>query len=115
MNVQQKPAQIEERLLHAIGVREWGMPSLCVPGKIWRSEKNATISCMLAHEDPTKVKIETLPMEVIQTGEASWIPDSWRDALWEYVQAWPESGAGLGPLLRRTGCTFRDYQTEKAI
>src|SRR4051812_31536525 len=88
----QETVKIEDRLLHRIGVREWGLPSLCIPGKIWRSEKHATISCMVAHEDATKVKIETLPLIIRTDGMASEIPDHWRAALWEYCQAWPSSG-----------------------
>lgn len=95
--------RIDERLLHRIGVREWGMPSICMPGKMWRSEKHGTISCMTPHEDANKVKIETLPLEVIPAGESmSEMPDHWRAALWEYVQAWPDSGHGYGPLLSIT-------------
>ena len=96
------PVRIDERLLHRIGVREWGMPSICMPGKMWRSEKHGTISCMTPHEDASKVKIETLPLVVIPAGEMSQMPDSWRDALWEYVQAWPDSGHGYGPFLSIT-------------
>lgn len=73
-----------------------------MPGKIWRSEKHGTITCMTPHEDASKVKIETLPLVVIPAGEMSWLPDSWRAALWEYVQAWPDSGHSLGPLLAIT-------------
>lgn len=92
--------RIDERLIHRIGIREWGMPSICMPGKMWRSEENNTISCMVPHEDPTKVKIETLPLIVSPAGsEMSQMPVSWRAALWEYVQAWPDSGAGYGPFL----------------
>jgi len=89
--------KMDARLVERIGVREWGMPSLCMPGKIWRSVERGTITCMLPHEDATKVKIETLPLVIIPAGEFSVLPDSWRAALWVYVQAWPLSGHGLGP------------------
>jgi len=94
--------KIENRLIHRIGIREWGMPSLCVPGKIWRSEKNGTISCMVPHQDPSKVAIETHPLVITTDGFASWIPDHWRAALWEYCQAWPSSGMEYGPFLALT-------------
>lgn len=94
--------KIDERLIHRIGVREWGMPSLCVPGKMWRSAERGTITCMLASDDPSKVKIETLPLEIIAAGEMSQMPDSWRAALWEYVRTWPDSGHGYGPFLSIT-------------
>lgn len=95
--------KIESSLLHRIGVREWGMPSMCIPGKIWRSETHSTITCMVPHEDPTKVKIETLPLVIVEGNwEPSWMPDHWRSALWEYVQAWPYSGCELGPFLAIT-------------
>ena len=48
------------------------------------------------------VSIETLPLVVLPAGEMSQMPDSWRAALWEYVQAWPDSGAGYGPFLAIT-------------
>jgi len=83
--------KMDARLVKRIGVREWGMPSLCMPGKIWRSVERGTITCMLPHEDATKVKIETLPLVVIPAGEFSVLPDSWRSALWEYMQAWPDT------------------------
>ena len=93
--------KIESRLIHRIGIREWGLPSLCVPGKIWRSKEHQTISCMVPHAtDPTMVTTETLPLEVIGIGELSIMPDHWRDAIWEYVQEYPSSGAGLGPPWR---------------
>lgn len=93
---------------------------MCIPGKIWRSEKNGTITCMVANEDPSKVKIETLPLEVIPAGESmSEMPNHWRVALWEYVQAWPDSGHGLGPLLAITEeqrCDFiRNWAKKLAV
>ncbi len=97
-----EPVLIEERLVSRIGVREWGLPSLCMPGKMWRSEEKGTITCMLPHEDAGKVKIETLPLVVIPVGQMSQMPNHWRAALWEYVQAWPSSGHGYGPFLAIT-------------
>ncbi len=91
--------KIEERLIGRIGVREWGLPSICMPGKIWRSEKHGTISCMVPHEDANRVKIETLPLVIIPAGEMSIMPEHWRESLWEYVKTWPDSGHGLGPFL----------------
>lgn len=93
-----EPVKIEERLIGRIGVREWGLPSLCIPGKIWRSQENGTISCMTP-KDESRVNIETRPLIVVGAGEKQWMPDSWRASLWEYVQAWPSSGCGYGPFL----------------
>jgi len=102
--------RIDERLLGRIGVREWGLPSLCVPGKMWRSELRGTISCMTTKgTDGERVNIETRRLEVVRAGEKQWMPEEWRAALWEYVQAWPESGCGYGPLLaitERERCDF---------
>ena len=92
------PVRIDERLLHRIGIREWGLPSLVMPGQIWRSEKESTISCMVDIGD-NKVRTETRKLEVVSAGESQWMPVEWRNALWEYVQAWPHSGCGLGPFL----------------
>lgn len=94
--------QIEERLIERIGIREWGLPTLVVPGQIWRSEKNQTITCMVASPEPGRVALETLPLEIIGIGELSIMPDHWRDALWIYVQACPHSGSGLAPFIRIT-------------
>ncbi len=95
------PVRIDERLIHRIGVREWGLPSLCMPGKIWRSKERGTISCMTP-KDKEHVNIETLPLVVVSAGESQWMPDTWRASLWEYVQAWPASGCGYGPFLAIT-------------
>lgn len=94
--------KIEERLLDRIGVREWGLPTLITPGKVWRSEKEVTMTCTVPSlDDPeNKCSFETLPLVVIGVGELSILPDHWRDAMWEYVQKWPMSGFGLGPFLR---------------
>ena len=93
--------KIDERLISRIGVREWGLPSLVVPGQIWRSEKSKTITCMVAN-GAVNVSIRTLPLEIIPPGELSVMPDEWRAALWEYVKAYPYSGCGYGPFLAIT-------------
>jgi hypothetical protein len=72
---------------------------MAMPGQVWRSEKHQTMSCMVACEDPAIVQVETRPLVVLAVGKLSWLPDHWRSAMWEYVQAWPHSGCGLGPLL----------------
>lgn len=92
---------------------------MCIPGKMWRSEKNGTITCMVPSDDPTRVKIETFPLIRIPPGEFSEMPDHWRAALWEYVQAWPASGHGYGPFLAITEeqrCDFiRNWAKELAM
>ncbi len=97
-NDDELPVKIESRLIDRIGVREWGLPSVVMPGQIWRSETNGTISCMTPKND-NKVKIETRKLEIIPIGVMSWMPDHWRDSLWEYVQQWPGSGCKYGPFL----------------
>lgn len=94
----EKPVTIEQRLLNRIGVREWGYPSMVMAGQIWRSESHGTISCMI-QKDERNVMIQTRKLEVIGVGEMSWMPDSWREALWEYVRQWPSSGCKYGPFL----------------
>lgn len=113
-----EPVKIEERLVDRIGVREWGMPSICMPGKIWRSEEHGTITCMVPNLDKNLVSLEMRPLVVIKTGELSWMPDHWRAALWEYVQAWPDSGHGYGPFLALTEeerCDFIRKWAEKLV
>ncbi len=90
---------IERRLLDRIDVREWGLPTLLVPGKIWRSEVHKTISCMVP-EGADHARIETRQMHIVEDGVPSDLPDHWRDAMWEYVQAYPSCGCALGPFLR---------------
>lgn len=94
-----RPVSIDERLVERIGVREWGLPTMVMPGQVWRSENHQTMSCMVACEDSAMVRVETRPLVVLPAGELSWLPGHWRSAMWEYVQAWPHSGCGLGPLL----------------
>lgn len=114
-----KPVKIESSLLHRIGIREWGLPSMCIPGKIWRSETHNTITCVVAHDSPEKVKIETLPLVIVEGNwEPSQMPDHWRSALWEYVQAWPSSGCGLGPFLaisEEQRCDFIRDMAQKLV
>lgn len=93
--------RIDERLIGRIGVREWGLPSICMPGKMWRSEKHGTITC-ITPKNKDHVNIETLPLVVIPAGEMSQMPDSWRASLWIYVQEWFHSGCGYGPFLAIT-------------
>lgn len=97
----QDPVFIDEDLIHHIGVREWGLPTLCMPGQIWRSEENNTITCM-TYRSETEVNIETRPLLLTKDRTRSVMPDSWRAALWIYVQAWPSSGHGYGPFLDLT-------------
>lgn len=96
--------RLDERLVGFIGVREWGLPSLCMPGKIFRSAKNETISCMVSRPETNFrfVRIETLSLKVVKAGEKQWLPKHWMDAIWTYVQAYPMSGYHLGPLLNIT-------------
>jgi hypothetical protein len=105
--------RIDERLIGRIGVREWGLPSLCVPGKMWRSEKNGTISCMLAR-GTERVAIETLPLLVVKAGDEQWMPDEWRAALWEYAQSWPACGCKYGPFFAITEAERCDFIRDRA-
>ena len=107
------PVRIDARLIGRIGIREWGLPSMCIPGKIWRSEEHKTISCMIA-KGTDHVNIETLPLEIVEPGTEQWMPDTWRAALWEYVQAWPSSGCGYGPFLALTEEQRCDFIRERA-
>ena len=90
--------RVDERLLHHIGVREWGMPTGWFVGKLWRSEEKKTITCIIPAGENSG-KTETLPLEVVPPGHSQWMPDHWRAALWEYVQQWPSSGCYCGPFL----------------
>lgn len=103
-----KTVKIDERLISRIGVREWGLPSLVVPGQIWRSEKTNTITCMVAI-DAVNVSIRTLPLEIISPGELSVMPNEWRAAIWEYVRTYPHSGCGYGPFLAITNKERCDF------
>lgn len=36
-----RPVSIDERLVKRIGVREWGLPTMAMPGQVWRSERSS--------------------------------------------------------------------------
>jgi len=113
-----KPVTIDKQLIGRIGVREWGLPSMTVPGNIWRSEKNGTITCITHGTTPGFISFQTRPLVVVEPGELQWMPDSWRAALWEYVQAWPSSGSGYGPFLALTEeqrCDFIRLQAAELV
>jgi len=105
--------RIDSRLVHRIGVREWGLPTLRIPGQIWQSEDRGTISCMLPGEGD-RLRIDTRTLRVVEPGEDQWMPDEWRAALWEYVQAWPASGTGYGPFLAITEAERCAFIRERA-
>lgn len=112
-----EPVEIDERLLHRIGVREWGLPSLITPGQIWRSQENKTISCMLP-SGPDNVRIETRKLVVVSPWRRSWMPKEWREALWEYAKEWPHSGSQYGPFLsvsEKERCDFIRMLCEKLL
>lgn len=108
-----KSVRIDERLVHRIGIREWGLPTLRMPGKMWRSDDHATISCMVASEKDELI-IQTRRLVVVKAGRQQWMPDEWRAALWEYVQAWPSSGSGYGPFLAISEAERCDFIREQA-
>lgn len=113
MTKESESVRIDGRLVDRIGVREWGLPSMCIPGKMWRSKRNGTISCM-TEKGSDLVNIETLPLVVVPAGDDQWMPDRWRAALWEYVQAWPCSGCGYGPFLAITEEQRCDFIRKRA-
>ena len=92
------PVRIEERLIHRISVREWGLPTCQMDGKIWRSKDRSTISCMVTVAG--EFCLETRQLVIVEAGKEQWIPPHWQDALWIYCQRWPSSGCSLGPFLR---------------
>lgn len=95
--------RIDERMLYHINVRDHGLPSMIMPGKMWRSANGETITCMVPYEKGgARVACETRKLEVVKAGERQVLPDTWRASLWLYVQAWPMSGCCYGPLLKIT-------------
>ena len=111
-------AWIESRIVDRISVREWGLPLLQVPGKIWRSENNCTVTCMVETDTVNVVRLETLPLQVMAIGELSQIPNHWRESIWGYVKAYPASAYGLAPLLDITTeqrCDFVRQQAERLV
>ena len=73
---------------------------------------------MIDNGNPNGVAIQTLPLTVVEAGGEQWMPDSWRAALWEYVQAWPWSGSGYGPFLALTEgqrCNFIRELAEELV
>lgn len=110
---QDEPVRIDERLIGRIGVREWGYPTLRIPGQIWRSKEHGTITCLVDAGDD-KLSIQTRALEVVPPGAEQQMPDEWRAALWEYVQAWPSSGSGYGPFLAITEAERCDFIRARA-
>lgn len=94
----QDMVKIEQRLLNRIGKREWGLPTLRVPGQIWWSEATNMIYCMTEASE-TRVSVESLSLQIVGVGEPTEMPSRWREALWSYCQAWPTSGCKYGPFL----------------
>jgi len=108
--VDKEPVFICDRLIHRISKRDWGLPTLRVPGKIWRNSESTLITCMLSDAtDAEKVRIETRPLQSVYDDMKQSMPDEWRAAIWEYVQAWPASGCKLGPLLKITDKERNDF------
>jgi len=105
--------RIDERFLHRINVREWGWPKLVMPGKIWRSEKDKTITC-LTRCDAENFNVDTRRLEVVEPGGMQTIPESWSAAMWEYAQAYPSSACQLGPFLRITEEQRANFIRERA-
>lgn len=91
--------RLREELLHRIGVREWGQPTLVMPGKISRSRERRTVTCSLP-SGHKRVRWDTRSVEIVGRAEEEWMPVTWRDAIWTYCKAWPHSAWKLVPFLR---------------
>ena len=96
-----REVKLRAELLKGVGVREWGMPTGLYVGKMFRSEKHETITCglPLGHD---RIRWQTRYVRIVERAEDEWMPASWRDAAWRYVQQWPASGHYLTPFLRIT-------------
>lgn len=108
-----QPVRVDRRLVHRIGVREWGYPTLRIPGQIWRSPERGTVTCLVdAGED--RISIQTRALEIVEPGHDQWMPDAWRAALWDYCQTWPSSGMEYGPFLDITEAERCDFIRARA-
>ncbi len=84
--------------LRKISVREWGIPTFCGAGKMWRSERHRTITCLLPlPDDPKSLRVEVRHLLIVDHAGDQWIPATWLKAAAVYAKAWP----GSAPRLRR--------------
>lgn len=91
-----RPVLLTAPNMHKFNVREWGVPSLCMPGKAWRSERHQTISCLLAlPRNPGNLRVETRKLLIVDHAADQWIPATWIRAARVYASAWPDSAPRL--------------------
>lgn len=92
------PILLTEYNMHKLNVREWGIPSFCGPGRMWRSEAHHTVTCLLPlRGDPAHLRAETRRLLIVDRAAEQWIPATWRQAVAVYAKEWPASS----PKLRR--------------
>lgn len=66
--------------LRKLNVREWGQPSGPYVGRMWRSERQRSVTCCLPCSGG-RLRIDTRAVLVVDHVEDQWVPAAWRAAL----------------------------------
>lgn len=94
------PVVLRRDLIQCIPRREWGLPTAMEPGKLWRSADRGFVTVVLFHEDgPRMESRQLIPLPEGKPVQDEWMPPHWREAVWRYCQAWPDSAWRLAPFL----------------
>ena len=87
-----RPIRLTTRNLHQLGVREWGLPTGCYIGKMWRSERHRVAVCLLPiPKDTSRLSGESRRIYIVEHADEQWIPVTWRRAIATYKRQWPDS------------------------
>ena len=89
-----RPIRLTSYNIAKIGIREWGLPTGRYVGKLWRSERNRTITCLLPHDADT-LRAESRHVLIVDRPDEQWIPATWRRAMSAYKRQWPDSAPRL--------------------
>ena len=76
-----RTVKLTSRNLHRLNVREWGLPTGCYIGRMWRSEQARTATCLLPIPgDPAHLRTETRAVLIVDHHEEQWMPATWKAA-----------------------------------
>lgn len=96
----QRPVCLTPRTISSIGIREWGLPTLLMPGKVWRSELRGTIT-ITAPAPHGHVRLITRPLRAVKCLVGEWMPSPWYRWMARYLRKWPASASVQRRLIAR--------------
>lgn len=79
------------RSLESLGIRQWGLPNGCYPGRAWRTHygpddaRTWSVTCMVPCGDD-RLLVQTLDVELVDRLDQEEVPESWRLALADFVR-----------------------------